>query len=206
MTALHRAKLEVSEGEWVSIYSEERSGKSTILKIIMGLVRADSGEIEIAGHRLTELSREQLKKIRQNLLGYVAENDSLLPQYSVIENVTLPFIPYTRKSVINERADELFERFGIIHHRGHLPDRLSEFEKRCVLLVRALMNRPPIILFDEPLEGLTSEDGNKILDIMARLHGNGYTLVTVTKDKGPLRQGNRSYFLQSGKLKEAILT
>jgi putative ABC transport system ATP-binding protein len=205
LLALDHVNLDVSKGEWVNICGGPRSGKTTILKGLMGLIRMDYGEINVSGHLLTSLPREQLKKYRQEMIGYVSKNSELLPQYNVIENVILPLVPFKRKSVIQERADYLLERLGIIHHRGHLPSRLSEDEKRLASLARALMNNPPIILLDEPLEGLEGKSREHILDIIKELYRNQHTIVNVTKDEGDLTLGDRTYLLQNGKLEEAVL-
>lgn len=206
VTALDHLNLRVPKGKWVTIYGEPRSGKTTILKSITGLVRIDSGEIDVFGNHLTTLPREQLKKYRQDLIGYVSPDTELLPQYSVLENVTLPLIPFKRKSVIQERADYLLERLGIIHHRGHLPDRLSDDEKRLASIARALMNHPPIILLDETLDDLETRSKKRILDIIQELHEHQFTVLNMTKDIENMSFGDQAYFLQNGMLKEAVLT
>ena len=206
ITALDHVNLNVPKGEWVTIIGAPHSGKTTILKSIMGLVRVDSGMIEVNGNFLNEIPRDQLKRVRQDLFGFVSKDSELVPQFTILENITLPLLPYKRKGLIQERGDFLLEQLGMFHHRGHLPNRLSEDEKRRAAIARALMSGPPIILLDEVLEDLKAEAQERLLDIINKLHDRQYTIVDVTKERDHMAHGDRTFFLQDGRLKEAILT
>ena len=202
--ALEKVDLQIEKGQVVSIVGPSGSGKSTLLNLIGGLDRPTSGEIEIEGEKLGELSDDDLTRVRRDKIGFVFQFFNLLPTLNALENVALPLHlrKWPRKK-IEERAKELLEMVQLGHRIEHLPDELSGGERQRVAIARALSVFPPILLADEPTGNLDTRTGLEILKLMEDLHTRlGSTVLIVTHDLDVAKRSSRTVALRDGRIVE----
>ncbi|PYS26385.1 MAG: hypothetical protein DMG11_20150 [Acidobacteria bacterium] len=202
--ALEKVDLQIEKGQVVSIVGPSGSGKSTLLNLIGGLDRPTSGEIEIEGEKLGELSDDDLTRVRRDKIGFVFQFFNLLPTLNSLENVALPLHlrKWPRKK-IEERAKELLEMVQLGHRIEHLPDELSGGERQRVAIARALAVFPPILLADEPTGNLDTRTGQEILKLMEDLHTRlGSTVLIVTHDLDVAKRSSRTVALRDGRIVE----
>jgi putative ABC transport system ATP-binding protein len=203
-TALERVDLHVEKGQVVAIVGPSGSGKSTLLNLIGGLDRPTSGEIRIDGENLSELSDDDLTRVRRDKIGFVFQFFNLLPTLNCLENVALPLHlrKWPRKK-IEERAKELLDLVQLGRRLEHLPDELSGGERQRVAIARALSVYPPILLADEPTGNLDTKTGQEILKLVDDLHARlGSTVLIVTHDREVAERCSRTVALRDGRIVE----
>ncbi|GLZ76737.1 hypothetical protein Afil01_15440 [Actinorhabdospora filicis] len=181
--ALNNASLSVAAGESVAVLGPSGSGKSTLLNLIAGLDRPDSGTVTVDGVRVDGMSETAAAKHRRARIGMVFQFFHLLDDLTVTENVLLParLLGLSRKAA-EERAKRLLDDLGVGRFGDTHPARLSGGQRQRVAVARALMNRPPVLLADEPTGALDSAAGAEVAGLMKDLHADGHTIVLVTHD------------------------
>ncbi|MBV8205726.1 MAG: ABC transporter ATP-binding protein [Acidobacteria bacterium] len=201
--ALDGVSLSVAAQEFVCLLGSSGSGKSTLLNVIAGLDRPTSGRITIFGQELAGLSSEALARHRREVMGIVFQSFNLVPSMSVEENVELPLrFAEVERAERNGRTRQALERVGLTHRLGHRPSELSGGEQQRVAIARALVNRPRLLLADEPTGNLDSRTGEGILDLLQTFNRElGMTIVMVTHERSLAeRYADRMLFLADGKL------
>lgn len=167
LKVLQNISFDMDASEIVAINGPSGIGKTTLLNIIGTLDAADSGEIKIADLDLTKLSDEDLSQFRAENLGFVFQFHYLLPEFSALENVLIPAkILGVDKSEAEDRAEELLKAVGVYERQAHKPSQLSGGERQRVAIARALMNRPKLILADEPTGNLDPDNGKRLVDLI----------------------------------------
>jgi putative ABC transport system ATP-binding protein len=203
-TALEGVELHIQRGQVVAIVGPSGSGKSTLLNLIGGLDRPTSGEIRIDGENLSDLSDDDLTRVRRDKIGFVFQFFNLLPTLNCLENVALPL--HLRKwprNKIQDRAKELLNLVQLGHRMEHLPDELSGGERQRVAIARALSVYPPILLADEPTGNLDTKSGQEILKLVDDLHARlGSTVLIVTHDREVAERCSRTVALRDGRIVE----
>ncbi|PZF82818.1 ABC transporter ATP-binding protein [Jiangella anatolica] len=181
--ALDDVSLTVVPGEAVAILGPSGSGKSTLLNLIAGLDRPDAGTVTVNGVRVDTLSETASARYRRGTLGMIFQFFNLLDDLPVTENVVLPAqLAGMPRREARRRAAELLETLGIDRHAAAYPGRLSGGERQRVAVARALMNRPPLLLADEPTGALDTASGEDVIGLLADLNADGQTIVVVTHD------------------------
>ncbi|WP_051942874.1 ABC transporter ATP-binding protein [Streptacidiphilus rugosus] len=181
--ALQDVSLTVGAGEAVAVVGPSGSGKSTLLNMIAGLDRPDSGTVTVAGTRVDRLDEAGAARYRRHSIGMVFQFFHLLDDLTVLDNVVLPAeMTGTARGEARRRANELLEVLGIAGHARAYPGRLSGGERQRVAVARALMNRPALLLADEPTGALDSASGEEVKALLRDLHADGQTVVVVTHD------------------------
>ena len=177
--------LHINKGEIVSIVGPSGAGKTTLLQIIGTLDKPDSGSIVIDGIDVSNLSKAKLSDFRNRHLGFVFQFHQLLPEFTALENIMIPaFIAGTSQSEAKERAMELLKFMGLEDRAGHKPNELSGGEKQRVAVARALVNKPAVILADEPSGSLDSKNKAELHQLFFDLRDKfGQTFVIVTHDE-----------------------
>lgn len=177
--------LHINKGEVVSIVGPSGAGKTTLLQIMGTLDKPDSGEIIIDGTDVRKLSSKKLSEFRNKRIGFVFQFHQLLPEFTAIENIMIPaFIAGMSKSEAKKRAKELLDFMGLADRAGHKPNELSGGEKQRVAVARALVNRPAVILADEPSGSLDSRNKAELHQLFFDLRDKtGQTFVIVTHDE-----------------------
>jgi putative ABC transport system ATP-binding protein len=206
--ALDRVSLEIEAGEAVAIMGPSGSGKSTLLNLIAGLDRPTSGSVTVAGVRIDQLGETGAALFRRSRVGMIFQFFNLLDDLTVIDNVLLPAqLGGMRSDAGRARADELLELLRIERHRDSYPARLSGGERQRVAIARALVNRPALLLADEPTGALDSTTGDEIGALLADLHRSGLTLVLVTHNPVlAARHAGRTIELVDGRVAGAATT
>ena len=176
--------LEVESGEIVAIVGASGAGKSTLLNILGTLDEPDSGSLEINGQQLSSLSKKQLARFRNEEIGFIFQFHHLLPEFTALENVCIPaYIKKTPKSEAEEQALQLLSLLGLQDRVNHKPAALSGGEQQRVAVARALINRPAIVLADEPSGNLDRSNSRNLYNMMNQLRDElGQTFLIVTHD------------------------
>jgi putative ABC transport system ATP-binding protein len=198
--ALRDIDLEIFQGEYLSIMGPSGSGKSTLFNMIGALDRPSTGEVEVAGVQLTQLTPRQLAHFRGNHIGYVFQSYNLLPAYDALTNVCMPvlFSGKSHREAVH-RATEVLERVGLGHRLHHRPDEMSGGQQQRVAVARALANAPAIILADEPTANLDLVTGEEIINLLASLSRElGVTVVSATHDHKMLATSDRILWIKDG--------
>ncbi|MDR2512411.1 MAG: ABC transporter ATP-binding protein [Puniceicoccales bacterium] len=202
LSVLEGITLEVAVGEFVSIRGASGSGKTTLLQILGGLDQADGGELVWNGERVTGRDNAFLAKLRSRWLGYVFQAYHLVPELTALENVTLAGrIAGHPLCEITPAACDLLERVGLLSRAGHLPAQLSGGECQRVALARALINKPRLVLADEPTGNLDERTGAGVMDMLLELtRSEGVALVLVTHNEAFAQRAPRALVLANGRL------
>lgn len=177
--------LEVRQGDALCILGASGAGKSTLLHILGTLERPTAGSLYFEGEDLFKKSEEDLARFRNQSLGFVFQFHHLLAEFSAFENICMPArLAGTASKDVKKRADELIALLGISHRKRHFPSELSGGEQQRVAIARALMNRPKILMADEPTGNLDMENSRKIQNLFFDLQREmGLTLIAVTHDR-----------------------
>ena len=196
--------LHINKGEIVSIVGPSGAGKTTLLQIIGTLDKPDSGSIVIDGIDVSNLSKAKLSDFRNRHLGFVFQFHQLLPEFTALENIMIPaFIAGTSQSEAKERAMELLKFMGLEDRAGHKPNELSGGEKQRVAVARALVNKPAVILADEPSGSLDSKNKAELHQLFFDLRDKfGQTFVIVTHDESLAATTERTIHMKDGRIEE----
>jgi len=203
--ALKGICLDIEEGSFIAVAGSSGSGKTTLLNIIGLIDNFDRGSLTIDDLEIKKQSRQELARLRQNLLGYVFQSFNLLPVLNVFENVELPLVISKKGGAKSERRDRveyLLEKVGLTNRRKHIPAELSGGEQQRVAIARALVTNPKIVLADEPTANLDSETGEVILNLMKDInHKEKTTFIFSTHDQGIWEMADHVVFLHDGNIK-----
>ena len=202
LTVLHNVSLTVPEGEIMAIVGPSGAGKTTLLQIAGTLDRPDSGSVLFDGTDLFTLKDRKLSEFRNRNIGFVFQFHQLLPEFSALENVAMPALiaGESRKHAFDE-AKHLLEDLGMGHRLAHRPSELSGGEKQRAAIARALINKPRIVLADEPTGSLDSRNRQEIQDIIVRLRAElGQTFVVVTHDRDMASIADRVVEMADGRI------
>src|SRR5512134_2009784 len=199
--ALRGVDLEIGSNEYVAIVGPSGSGKSTLMNIIGCLDTPTSGEYVLSGESVGGLDRNRLAEIRNRHVGFVFQNFNLLPYATALENVELPLlfggVPTKER---RERAAAMLERVDLADRMDHRPTELSGGQMQRVAIARALVNRPAIVLADEPTGNLDSTSGKGIVGLFDELHAAGQTIVMISHDPAVARQASRTIHIHDGQV------
>lgn len=200
LEVLKGVSLDVREGEIVSIVGASGAGKTTLLQIIGTLLSADGGEVEIAGVKLSSLNNRRVAEFRNRHIGFVFQFHNLLPEFSALENVMMPaLIGGAKRKEAEQRAAELLEVVGLTERAEHKPAQMSGGEQQRVAIARALMNRPLVILADEPTGNLDTHNRNEIQRLLFDIREKfGQTIVMVTHDETLADMADRKIVMSDG--------
>jgi ABC-type lipoprotein export system ATPase subunit len=202
--------LTVNSGESLAIVGPSGCGKSTLLNIVGTLDQPTSGRVELAGQDLTRLDEVALAGVRNREIGFVFQSHHLMPQCTVLENVLVPTLPLTDASLKDsapDRARQLLEKVGLTGRLGYRPGQLSGGERQRVAVVRALINRPRLLLADEPTGALDRGSAENLGDLLVRMNvDEGVSLIVVTHALDLAKRLQRLFELRDGALHELVDT
>jgi putative ABC transport system ATP-binding protein len=206
--AVAGVRLDVAPGEAVAVMGPSGSGKSTLLNLIAGLDRPTSGTVTVAGQRIDTLSETGVARFRRQHIGMIFQFFNLLDDLTVADNVLLPAqLVGTSRAQGRARADELLAALRIERHRDAYPARLSGGERQRVAIARALVNRPALLLADEPTGALDTAAGEEIGELLIDLNRSGQSLVLVTHNPGlAARYASRTVQLVDGRIASDAVT
>ncbi|MFH1921416.1 MAG: ABC transporter ATP-binding protein [Planctomycetota bacterium] len=195
--ALSGVSLNVAAGEFVAVRGPSGCGKSTLLTVVGGLGAPSTGRVRVAGEDLAGMSSAERARFRAERVGFVFQMFHLLPYLNVLENV-LAAAPAGCEAAARGRAEELLEGFQLGHRLRHRPGQLSTGECQRVAIARAMVNRPQLILADEPTGNLDPENSRGVMDLLSGFHREGGTMLLVTHQQLAAEYAQRTILLRSG--------
>jgi putative ABC transport system ATP-binding protein len=203
ITPVRNVSLNIEKGEFIIIIGRSGSGKTTLLNLTAGLVKPTSGQVKIDGVDLGEMNDKQLSTLRSRTLGFVFQFPSLLPSLTVKENVSLPTIfTAAKEKDRGDRAAKLIDKLGIAGKYNVFPKQLSAGEQKRVVIARALMNNPQLILADEPTSDLDNRTEGEVMDILRDINSSGVTFLIVTHSLQLIPFASRAFKMENGILTE----
>ena len=207
VSALREVSFQIKKGEFVAIMGPSGSGKSTLMNLLGCLDLPTTGSYHLEEVNIGSLKQNQLAEVRNRRIGFVFQSFNLLPRATALENTELPLL-YGRVANSTEIAMQALERVGLKHRAKHKPTELSGGEKQRVAIARALVNKPAIILADEPTGNLDSETGEEIMSLFHELNYEAVTLILVTHETEIAQQAKRMIQMKDGRIvkDEAVIS
>ena len=199
--ALSGIDLIVNHGEYVAIMGPSGSGKSTLMNIIGCLDRPSAGKYILDGTPVESMEDDDLAAVRNKKIGFVFQTFNLLPRTTALQNVELPLV-YAKMPRVerHQQAQEALIAVGLGDRMSHQPNELSGGQRQRVAIARALVNRPSLLLADEPTGNLDSQTGREILDLFRDLHSRGNSIIMVTHEDDVAREAKRIIHIRDGKI------
>ena len=200
--AVKNVNLEINKGDIICFFGPSGSGKTTLLNILSGLDQPTAGRVILDGTETGELDERLFPKIRREKVGFIFQDFNLIPELTVIENVSSPLWPTDLKSkVIEERAVSMLREVDLLDRKDHLPKQLSGGEQQRTAIARALITHPKILFADEPTGNLDTKTGNEIMNLLKRINSNdGTTIIIVTHDENILKYAKKVYKMVDGRV------
>ena len=203
--ALRSVSVDIERNEYVAIMGASGSGKSTLLNLLGCLDTPTEGSYILNGNDVSKMEDNQLAEIRNSEIGFIFQTFNLLPRYNALENVTLPLIYAGKpKSARVKRATEVLDSVGLGDRMDHKPNELSGGQRQRVAVARALVNKPSIILADEPTGNLDSKTSKDIMDLLDDIHELGNTIIVVTHEEDIALRAKRIIRLMDGEVESDI--
>ncbi len=201
--AVSDVSLSIEQGEFIAIRGRSGSGKSTLMSLLGLLERPDCGKYALDGREVAKLNEDTRASIRSQDIGFIFQMPALLPRASALENVELPLVyTGTRRQERRRRAEQALARVGLADRSHHWPNQLSGGEQQRVVIARAMVNDPALILADEPTGALDSRTSDEILSLFEDLHRDGRTIVVVTHAAEVADRAQRRITLHDGRIVE----
>jgi putative ABC transport system ATP-binding protein len=198
--ALDGVDLQVEHGEFVALMGASGSGKSTLLHLLGCLDRPSAGEYRLEGEEVSRLTADGRAHVRNARIGFIFQTFNLLPNATALENVVLPLLYQGAQGDAHQRGRAVLAKVGLETRLGHLPNQLSGGQRQRVAIARALVTDPSLVLADEPTGNLDRATGREILQLLARMHQSGRTILLVTHDVQVAEYAQRVLYMQDGKL------
>jgi putative ABC transport system ATP-binding protein len=197
--AIKHMDFYIDDGEFVAIMGQSGSGKSTLLSILGGLNHPSRGKALLDSLDIYELSSEQRADLRSEYIGVIFQSFQLIPYLTVLENVKLPLSITGKKAKLQDKmARDVLARVGLTNKADRLPDQLSGGEQERVAIARAIVNKPPIVLADEPTGSLDSKTADEILALLKELNEEGQTIIMVTHNPDACKDTTRTIHVKDG--------
>lgn len=203
--AIDNVSFDVNEKDFINIIGKSGSGKSTLLTLLSAIIEPTSGDILVEGKNLSDVDDEEKSGYRNEFIGYVPQSLGTLPTLNVLDNVRLPYFFKNREGNGVERARMLLDMCGILDLENDFCKNLSGGELKRVLIARALMNEPKILIADEPTSDLDSKTTIEIMNMLKEINEKGTTIIIVTHDNDLLKYGSRLLEMTDGKLNEVAI-
>jgi putative ABC transport system ATP-binding protein len=198
--AVNRANLSVEPGDFISIIGRSGSGKTTLLNMGAGLLTPTEGSVLFEEKDIFALRDKEISFLRNEKIGYVPQGQSLLSNFTVFDNVCLPWFLFKREGDAEGRAFILLEKVGISHLASSYPRELSGGEMRRAAIARSLINEPRLLIADEPTGDLDARTTAEIMGLFSRIAGEGTAVLIVTHELDTLDYGNKTYSMDAGNL------
>jgi putative ABC transport system ATP-binding protein len=198
--AVNKVSLSVAPGDFISIIGRSGSGKTTLLNMGAGLLTPTQGSVFFEGKDIYALGDREISFLRNEKIGYVPQGQSLLSNFTVFDNVCIPWFLFKREGDVEGRAFILLEKVGISHLAASYPRELSGGEMRRTAIARALINSPRLLIADEPTGDLDAQTTAEIMRLFSDIAREGTAVLIVTHELDTLEYGNRTYSMDAGNL------
>ena len=200
--AVKDVNLNISDGDFIHIIGRSGSGKSTFLNIVAGLLSADKGSLSLDGTNYMELHDEEKSEFRNKNIGFIPQSPALLSYLNVLENIRLPYDMYEKDGDSEGKARYFLNELGLEHLAKSYPKELSGGELRRIIIARALMTEPKILIADEPTSDLDIEATKEVMELLKKINEKGTTVLVVTHELDTLKYGKKVYTMSEGILEE----
>lgn len=200
--AVKDVNLNISDGDFIHIIGRSGSGKSTFLNIVAGLLSADKGSLSLDGTNYMELSDEEKSEFRNKNIGFIPQSPALLSYLNVLENIRLPYDMYEKDGDSEGKARYFLNELGLEHLAKSYPKELSGGELRRIIIARALMTEPKILIADEPTSDLDIEATKEVMELLKKINEKGTTVLVVTHELDTLKYGKKVYTMSEGILED----
>ena len=200
--AVKDVNLNISDGDFIHIIGRSGSGKSTFLNIVAGLLSADKGSLSLDGTNYMELPDEEKSKFRNKNIGFIPQSPALLGYLNILENIRLPYDMYEKEGDSEGKARYFLNELGLEHLAKSYPKELSGGELRRIIIARALMTEPKILIADEPTSDLDIEATKEVMDLLKKINEKGTTVLVVTHELDTLKYGKKVYTMSEGILED----
>jgi putative ABC transport system ATP-binding protein len=205
--ALKEVNLSIASGEFVAIMGPSGSGKSTFMNLLGCLDKPSAGRYVLDGRDVAKLGKDELALLRNHTIGFVFQGFNLLPRMTLLENVALPLIYCgLRRDERQQRAHELLDKVGLGGYAGSMPNKISGGQQQRVAIARALVNRPRLLLADEPTGNLDSKTSEEIMALFEELNREGITIVLVTHEHDIAQHAKRQVKFHDGRIVSDLAT
>jgi len=200
--AVKDVNLNISHGDFIHIIGRSGSGKSTFLNIVAGLLSADKGSLSLDRTNYMELPDEEKSEFRNKNIGFIPQSPALLSYLNVLENIRLPYDMYEKEGDSEGKARYFLNELGLEHLAKSYPKELSGGELRRIIIARALMTEPRILIADEPTSDLDIEATKEVMDLLKKINEKGTSILIVTHELETLKYGKKVYTMSEGVLTE----
>ena len=200
--AVKDVNLNISDGDFIHIIGRSGSGKSTFLNIVAGLLSVDKGSLSLDGTNYMELPDEEKSKFRNKNIGFIPQSPALLSYLNVLENIRLPYDMYEKDGDSEGKARYFLNELGLEHLAKSYPKELSGGELTRIIIARALMTEPKILIADEPTSDLDIEATKEVMDLLKKINEKGTTVLVVTHELDTLKYGKKVYTMSEGILED----
>ena len=200
--AVKDVNLNISHGDFIHIIGRSGSGKSTFLNIVAGLLSADKGSLSLDRTNYMELPDEEKSEFRNKNIGFIPQSPALLSYLNVLENIRLPYDMYEKDGDSEGKARYFLNELGLEHLAKSYPKELSGGELRRIIIARALMTEPKILIADEPTSDLDIEATKEVMDLLKKINEKGTTVLVVTHELDTLKYGKKVYTMSEGILED----
>lgn len=200
--AVDNVDLTLGHSEYAFIVGRSGSGKTTLLNLISGILEPTAGTVMFEGTDISRMSDVEKSRYRNERVGFVPQTLGALPNLSVLDNVRVPFFLFNRDGDSKGRAASLLDMMGILHLKNEMPRNLSGGEAKRMLIARALMNEPDLLIADEPTANLDAETTTSVMAAINEVYRQGTAVLIVTHDMSIVREGMKVYSMSSGQLSE----
>ncbi len=200
--AVKDVNLNISDGDFIHIIGRSGSGKSTFLNIVAGLLSADKGSLSLDGTNYMELHDEEKSEFRNKNIGFIPQSPALLSYLNVLENIRLPYDMYEKDGDSEGKARYFLNELGLEHLAKSYPKELSGGELRRIIIARALMTEPKILIADEPTSDLDIEATKEVMELLKKINEKGTTVLVVTHELDTLKYGKKVYTMSEGILED----
>lgn len=202
VTAVDKVDLKIAPGEFLVITGRSGCGKTTLLNLMAGLAQPTSGTVLVDGIDIWTLKDEAISALRNRKMGFMFQVPSLIPTLNVMDNVVVPtmFSPKETQRDVYQRAEQALKAVGLSHRLDAFPRHLSAGEEKRVVIARAIINNPPVLLADEPTANLDELTEREVMSLLEEIHGDGTTIILVTHHPSLIGYGTRHLTMTDGKL------
>lgn len=198
--AVNKVNLRVEEGDFISVTGHSGSGKTTLFNMIAGLIRPTSGSVTAFGQEVAKMQPRELARYRNEDIGYILQGQNLLSNFTILDNVCMPAYLSSGKRSAQEWGMHLLERVGVSEMASEKPSSLSGGELRRVCIARAMINKPRLVIADEPTGNLDPENKKKIMSFLKEMNEQGTTVLVSTHDMEFLKYTGKNYEMKQGVL------
>lgn len=204
-SAVDHTSLQVERGDFISIIGPSGSGKSSLLYLLAGIRKPDSGKLFLENKCVYDMTEKQRAQYRGRDVGFVYQDSNLIDDLNILCNVSLPGYLYEPRKTVDARSMLWLKFLGLAGHKHKFPRELSGGQQQKTAIARALINRPKLLLLDEPTGSLDITSGRQILNMLLLLNTKGQSIVMVTHDIGAAAKGNKIFVIRDGRIDQALV-